>query len=588
MSRNRSRAVALGLAVILTASACAAQVEPPRGDPPAADPAARVGGTLRIGITAPGRIDPIGAATPGARLVTQAMCDTLVQLDPVTRQVKAGLAKSWVEADNGSFITFMPLHDQRFSDGTVLKASDLNESLKAQVAAYNGSPFARLAQVFAKGVLGSQAKDATEVNPLLLQGTDAAHDPAQILDDYDVQVKASPNNGAALRLFADPSFAPVSAAALADDYEAFVAKPACVGPYTLTAPYRSDATSITLERNRDYPASNLGFTRGGAGYADRLVFTIYPDDEAAYRAYRAGQVDIAPLPVAHRTTPGVPATDVVVGAATGIDYIGLSASSGTPLLKRREVRQALSLVLDRRKLAAMAGAGTAPATGFLPPSLQIAPGDGPSESGLSLLTCASASSPTPQVAAARALLARAGIDLRGQPIPLEFDDAPASQAVAAEVGRQWEQALGVKVQPLIGLWSAYSTVASSYDGYRAAFLMSWATDAVVPVPGVPEVATYLRQLFTSPTAENSNWAKWNDKTFDKQVEQGLGDTSDQRSREQTVAQLGARLCEELPYVPVTQTATPWLMRAAAVGGARTVRTGVDGLPLLRELYMRKG
>ncbi len=582
-------------AIALTASAtavaltgCSLQLDPERGTPPEPNADATTGGTLHVGITPPGRIDPIGAATPGARMISQAMCDTLVSLDPVTRQVRPGLAKAYVEAENGSFLTFQPIHGLKLSDGNTLGGQDLSASVKALLAPYNGSPFRELAAPFKGGVLGSEQKNKSKLNPLLAEGEDADRQPVQLLNDYDGQVKANPANSSSTRIFADPALAPVSKQAMEDDITAFAANPTCVGPYTLAEPYHSEAKTITLERNTDYFADNLAYTRGGAGWADSIVFHVYPDAEAALQAYQDGEVDISPVPGKAALTPdGLPEglrSDVAQATATRMEYVGIPIEAdkafGSPA-----VRQALSLALDRRKLAEAAGLGNAPASGFFPPSLGIEPGEKAEEAGLQLPQC-SAAPAEGDVEQAKAILKKAGISLEGMPMMLEFDDTELSMAIMGEVARQWNEAFGMQASAETGqFWDAYQSAARFGAGFSAPFRFSWGTDAVKPVPTSPNAQSYIEQLFMQPKATNFNWTGWSSKEFDDTVEQKLADTNDQRTQGQVLSQLGDTLCSQMPYIPILENAPTWLIRPGALGAARSVSTGVDGLPLLRELYV---
>lgn len=588
MTARRSLAA---LAVLtLSLSACGIQLEPPRGEPPRAEAGAVAGGTLRIGITAPGRIDPIGAATPGARMITQAMCDTLVALDPVTRQVVPGLVKNWVEADAGSYLTFLPLHDLTFHNGARLGAQDLDESMKALLAQFNGSPYRQLAKPFAGGILGSDQEQSSGINPLLVEGADTTRHPAQPLNDYDVQIKSHPANAAAVRILTDPAFAPVSRTAMAEDFTAFTQEPACVGPYRLTEPYTGEATTITLERNPDYPAKNLAYSAGGRGYADTLVFEVFPDEEAAYQAYQDGQVDVVAVPgtVAGdpEQMPAPDSPDIAVGTATRMDYLGIPVDSDDAL-KSPVVRRALSLALDRTTLSELTGLGASPATGFLPPSLAIEPGAQTSLPGMPLPACTDAIGSGANVELARQILADAGISLEGETIHLQAELSERHRPVLEEIARQWEEAFGVTVEPPFDvLWDDYSQLSRFGFGFDGPFRFTWGTDGVVPIPGAPEVQTYLEQIFVRPRAENTNWTGWSSRTFEDRIRTGLAVTSDQRTRGQILAELGQELCTEMPYLPLTNSVPAWLIRDGAVGSARTVRTGVDGLPLLRELYLR--
>ena len=79
MQLRRTALLAVTLSVSL--SACGLSVAKV-GHPPSAPTGAHRGGVLRVGVTAPGGIDPLNAYEPVGKLISTALCDTLVSLDP--------------------------------------------------------------------------------------------------------------------------------------------------------------------------------------------------------------------------------------------------------------------------------------------------------------------------------------------------------------------------------------------------------------------------------------------------------------------------------------------------------------------------
>jgi ABC-type transport system substrate-binding protein len=201
-TRLRSTAPAAGLLLALSAcSLTAGKV----GTAPAAPSGAHRGGVLRVGITAPGGIDPLNAYEPAGKLISSAMCDTVLALDPVTGQVREALAKGWVNAD-GHNLTLKLRHGVKFSNGTELTARDVNASLQHLVAPSSGAYESALAKQFAPPESTSKQTD------LLADPTKAA-DVAMSVNKYDFQLFRLLAHGGALRAFAEPAMAPVSHAA---------------------------------------------------------------------------------------------------------------------------------------------------------------------------------------------------------------------------------------------------------------------------------------------------------------------------------------------------------------------------------------
>lgn len=586
---RRNALISIAACATLALTACGVQLEPPRGEPPAALEGTVAGGTLRVGITPPGRIDPIGAATPAARMITQTMCDTLVSMDPVTRQVKAGLVKNWVEAENGAFLTMLPLHDIKMTDGTILKGRDLDRSMKALLAQYNNSPYRTLALPFKSGVLGGDATNKDKLNSLLEESADDTVNPAQLLNDYDAQYKSNPANSASSRLFTDPAFAPVSHTAMEKDFKSFVANPSCVGPYVLTEPVSSESKTITLKKNPEYFAKNLAYSAGGAGYADTIEFKVYPTQDEAFAAYQSGEVDIAQVPdeatLKPKKLPKDVQGDIAESVDTRMEYLGMP-SDVNKKLDAPPVRRALAMALDREAIAKAAGLSSNAATGFFPPSLSIGQGDKTEESGLTLPQCQYVANTKGDVEGAKKLLADAGLSLEGEELQIVTDLSKRHNPVMKEIARQWKEAFGVKIKFNPYEWLVYKDLSNLAGSLNGPFRFSWGTDGVAPFPGTPEIQTYLQQIFVQANQSNSNWTGRSNSEVDKTIRDHLTIVNDQRTRNQIVDGVADQICEDMPYIPLYSSSVPWLIRDKAVGNARTVKTGPDGLPLLRELYLK--
>lgn len=585
MKFMRSSVVAICAALVL--SGCIS-TEQPRSSGPSGSEAARSGGTLTIGITDPGSLSPFDAVTPSAKLISRAMCDTLVMLDPDTNQTVEGLLDSWVLAEDGRFITLRPQHRLQFNDGTVLKAPDLNTGLIQLAARVNGSAAAGLGNIFGGGVLAKSGPSAAAKNEnLLIDSGQAAKDAAQPLNDYDAQVKAADHNGRALRSFAEPAMAPISGAAFAADPDAFRGNPVCVGPYHVEKPYRQGDQSITLVRTTGYHARNLGYTAGGAGYADRMVFKIFENAAASYEAYQKGEVDVTQVPgdtVLPATTPGI-----VPGTYPGVEYVGVSTLQGAPY-DNIALRRALSMVTDRAALAeTFLGASGEPATGFLPPSLAIkegVSGRGKKQPGLTLPTCPNV--PTkPDVAAAQKILRDAGVDPKTVTVEVFVNtdaDKPLRDLYPA-LAEQWTSALGVTVA--LRDSSLYSDlyVAGPVGIGRWLYRYSWSSDAVSPVPVYNDPQAYLNGMFGNDGVTDYNWTGWTNPALSKLLAGEGKLASSAQDQQLRIAPTMDALCTDMPLIPIANRRIVWLVRPDKVEPARTHYAAPDGQPLLRELYL---
>lgn len=652
MTRHPRRVLAAALAATLTAGLTSCSLDPPRDSAPPALPGARTGGTLRVGIVAPGPIDPANAVTPGARMITTAMCDTLLQLDPETRQAREGITQNWVPAESGAFTTFRLVHGVTFNDGTPVKSTDIVASVKAVHAGVNASPFRTFIDPFDAGVLGPRS-DGTDPNanqPLLVEAGESGPDPITALNDYDLQLFGNPSWGlATVRAFAEPALAPMSQASLEKGSAAVTARPVCVGPYRLAEPYHSGDKEIVLERTPGYFGKNNGYTRGGRGYVDRIVFTVFPDYDAIADAFGKGEVDVAeiypgqfadggdalramqsltmtpglgrpaknnpgaqkpgkatgkdgatagrpdgtgaiPTPEPPRRPPLPDRDDIVAATPDRIEYIGFPAGVGRPWDKP-EVRRALSLALDRTTLAKQVlGPGAGPALGVLPPSLSIEPGRGNSQDqpGLAVRGCGDHVMPArADITRAKQILADAGVDLKGKTLTVAAGPSMVADALIRAAGRQWRDAFGMKLQVTGYSLDEFTSTATVGAGFSTPFRISWSSSAVAPVPMYHDPQPYFQAMYSQSGIAQGNWARWSSAAVEDDLSVGLIEAGDITDRQRIFNQMADLVCRELPTLPTVTSGQVWLVSSDRVTRARAVVTGVDGQLLLRELAMKE-
>jgi ABC-type transport system substrate-binding protein len=580
MQLRRTALLTVTLSVSL--SACGLSVAKV-GHPPSAPTEAHRGGVLRVGVTAPGGIDPLNAYEPVGKLISTALCDTVVAVDPVTGQLREALAKGWVSADAFN-LTVKLRHGVRFSNGDELTAEDVNASLQQLLSPANGAYAAGLAKQFvALGPGGEQKQD-------LLADPSKAKDVISGINKYDFQLLSGFPNGGALRAFGEAAMAPVSQSAYDADPQAFARNPVCVGPYALAAPYRSGDKQIRLKRSKQYYGENVGYTDGGRGYADEIVFTIYPSAAAALTAYQRGQVDVVQVPRAQ--VAGVrDKASLVFGPATGVEYLGLPGST-TGAFSDTEVRTALSQAIDRTQLvAAVFGPSAQVANGFEPPALAISEGrslEGKTVKGAALASCGSSTPAHPDLESARAHLAAAAHQPGAKPLTgftLEVNDDAPYPAMARALAAQWKAGLGLNVKVVTTPWTAYVAKATGSTGFESPFRIRWTTDAMAPTSTYNNQEAFLGSLFAADTT-GGNWSRFNDRAFEIGMIDDAAGVTDVAQRGLGFGKLVGILCKQLPLVPLVYDRPTFLVRSTAIAAAREVPVGRDGTLLLRELYLR--
>lgn len=563
-------------------SACST-VSDNTGTPPAPPPGAHSGGVLRVGITAPGGIDPLDAYEPMGKLISSALCDTLVSLDPQTGQVREALAKGWV-LSGGTSMTIKLRHGVKFTNGRELTTQDVNYSLQQLIAPSSGAYVADLAKQFAAVSLVKQESS-------ILADPDRAAEVAFGVSKHDFRLTDALVSGGALRAFAEPAMAPVSESAESEDPTEFASDPVCVGPYRLTKPYRGGDKTIRLVRSKDYYGENVGYTSGGVGYADQIVFTIYPTVKAVLKAYDKGKVDVVQVPRGDvgRTTD---VASRVYGLATGAEYLGLPGSSTGPF-SDPDVRIALSEAVDRTKLVRdVFGPAEQVADGFVPPALAITPGrslDNKEFKGAPLQTCGASTPATPDLAAAKALLAKAAARPGAKPFTgftLEVNNDAPYPAMARELAAQWHSGLGLDVKVKTMPWRSYLAKAQGSPGFTTPFRLRWASDATAPSTNYNDQQVFYGPLASSTSTTMANWAHFSDRAFDFSLTTTAATATDVSERGADFAQLGKTLCQKMPIVPLTFDRPAFLVRSSAVGSARPVPVSRNGVLMLRELYLK--
>jgi oligopeptide transport system substrate-binding protein len=556
-----SRAAAFVAAAALLAGCTTSESEPP----PAAKPGVTPGGVLTVGITEPASVEPSNAFEPASQLVASTLCDTLVHLDPKTGELKPAIAQSWVISDGGKRFTIKLRKGIRFHGGRKLTSDDVVSSLSRLASQDNASFQAKLLTpvIGYAEVHGDKDTDNDERRRQLLG--------LRVIDGSSFEVRLASPQADFMRVLAHVATAPVPRQGETADADRFARQPECAGPYRLEGEWAPKAGQIVLKRFDGYYGKNTGYTGGGAGYADTVVFKVFPDRAAAVRAYQAGEVDVAVLGADEVPAAKAMGADLVVEPRGGVEYLGIPSS-----LKPFDVpalRRALSMGLDRQRLIerAMGGAGV-PATGFIPPTVGDVYADG---------SCGPATPPTGDAAAAKALVESANRPLSGLRVKLYFNDEFGNGAIAKDVADQWREVFGLETELVAQAWDNYVVKGQSNEGFDGMFRESWRGDYA-------GADAYVYPLFHSSGIGRDNLARFSDGKFDRALDRGARETTDDTARRFDYRNSEKTLCESMPMIPLAFATGATLVRKARLDSAVdgfTERS--NGLPALRELYVKQ-
>jgi len=206
-----------------------------------------------------------------------------------------------------------------------------------------------------------------------------------------------------------------------DDPKGFDEQPIGDGPYMMDGKWQHDQT-INLQRYPDY--------QGTPGLADKIELRIYQGD-AAWLDFQAGNLDISLVGSDHLNEARKSYSDTL-SENTGATLLYLNLPLYQPQFQDKEVRQALSLALDRQAVMNAILVAETPADDFMPPSV----------TGYRQGVCQYCQY---NVDLAKQKLADAG-GFQGD-LTLNFyaDDTTLEQAMEA-VATQWKDNLGINVK----------------------------------------------------------------------------------------------------------------------------------------------
>lgn len=332
---RRLRALPIALAALLPLAACAP------GKPDGGGTGTpRPGGTLTFAVgTDAGCADPQQVGTSDTLYSLRQTVDSLTDQDPETGKIVPWLASSWEVGADARTFTFHLRPGVTFSDGTPLDAA-------AVKASFDAVPD-----------LGAPAVQSTAY----LDG----YTGAKVVDDLTVEIGFDRPNVQFLQATTTPALGLVSpASAKKTPQERCTEGVVGTGPFVLSdyAPNQS----LTLTRRDDYGWGSSLWTKEGAAYLDKLVFTVVPESGVRTGGLSSGQVDVIGR-VAQAEEAALQGSGAALQGYTipGVGY-NLGFNNDRPVLRDARVRQAIKLAIDRPQIAeTVFSSGTLPATSVL-------------------------------------------------------------------------------------------------------------------------------------------------------------------------------------------------------------------------------
>lgn len=328
-----------------------------------------------------------------------------------------GAAASWTVDESGTIYTFQLRPDAKWSNGDRTLATEYVQGLRRAVDPQTASGSSALLAVI---------KGASDITAGRKRVTELG---VSAIGESSVRIELEHPAPFVLQLLSQPIAAPLHTRAIATFGSSNSTDPIKVfnGAYALVT--RVPGSFIELVRNPNYwDASHVSIER---------VRYINAESEATeIREYVAGQVDMTstiPAPDLERITQKYGA-EIQTAPILATLYLGLDVSE-PPLRDNRDLRQALSMAVDRDLISQHVMVGVTPAyafvakgiSGYKPPAYQW-----------------SAWTRDHQLSYARSLYAHSGYsEKRPIHLTLYFNSGETMQRLMITIAASWKQNLGV-------------------------------------------------------------------------------------------------------------------------------------------------
>jgi oligopeptide transport system substrate-binding protein len=335
-------------------------------------------------------------------------------------QILPGAAESWTVDETGTIYTFQLRANAKWSDGERTVATEFVQGLRRAVDPQTASGSAALLAII---------KGASDVIAGRKKVTDLG---VTAIGESTVRIELEHPAPFVLQILSQPIAAPQHIRVQANSGKSGPVDKTIVsnGPYILVS--RVTGSFIELARNSQYwDASHVLIGR---------VRYINAESEATeIREYVAGQVDMTstiPAPDLDRITQKYGA-EIQTAPILGTLYLALDVTE-PPLRDNRDLRQALSMSVDRQLISDHVAIGVTPAYSFVAKGIS---GYKPPEYEWSGWTR------DRQLAYARTLYARSGYsEKKPLHITLYFNSGESIQRIMIAVAASWKQNLGVDTE----------------------------------------------------------------------------------------------------------------------------------------------
>lgn len=376
----------------------------------------------------PGSLDPQRAEDAFSYDVLRDLYEGLTASSPSGEVIPAAAA-SWEIDDGGKRYLFSLRPEGRWSNGDPLKASHFETAFRRALAPATASGAADLL----RSIENAPAILAGELQPDRLG--------VRALDAHLLEIRLSRPVPYFPDILTNTVASPVHESSLGGT-TGFSRPNATVtnGPYMLAA--LTPGANMRLVRNPHYwDSKSVAF--------DEIHYEFIPDENAEFTRFRAGELDVT------NTVPEQRFEQLAANAGSGLQYDSTLATfyftfntSRGPLRDNKELREALSIVIDRNAITnSVTRAGQEPAYSLVPNGIwNYAPAQYEWRA-----------EPTPdRIARARSLYAAAGYSAaRPLRLRLLYNENELVQRVCIAIAAMWQESLGVDIELIQMEFKAY-------------------------------------------------------------------------------------------------------------------------------------
>ncbi len=368
----------------------------------------------------PDSLDPQRARSVESQNILRDLCEGLTTLDK-NAAVAPGVATAWSRSPDGMSYKFQLRPDARWSNGDRVVAADFVAALRRLVDPATASGYAQVIDVIA---------NATDII--------AGKKPPETLgvtapDDATVVVQLANPAPYLPGLLSHTSTCPVHRPTLAARGDSFARPGVMVSNGAFVLKEWIQNSHITATRNHYY--WNDAHTR-----LEMVKYLLIADENAELTRYRAGELHITAV-VPRGQFDWIQAnlaSELHVSPQLNTYYYGFNLRRA-PFKDKPGLRRALSLVIDREKLAQLVlRVGEVPAYGWVPPGVDNYTSQTFDYKGEPL---------SARIAEARRLYSQAGYS-SSNPLRFElrYNSGEVHTKLAVAIASAWKEALGVEAR----------------------------------------------------------------------------------------------------------------------------------------------